>query len=115
MQENIIQIVFLAIATALLEMYYQFIQTEKQIFEPWKKFWFKYVRYKAILSKYGRNIPLVSFMAYIAKPIALCPYCNGTWLSIIVYIIVYGFSLPLFLFIAITWLFIRLIDKYHLL
>ena len=118
MQESILQIVILlsiAIATACLEMYFQFIQDEGQILEPYRKVWLHYRRYKTLLKKYGRTNPFVFFMAYISKPMSLCCYCNGTWLSIIVYTIGFGFNWGIFLFIGVTWLFIRIMDKYHLL
>lgn len=115
MYEYIVQVIALAAATALLEMYYQFIQGEAQILSPWRTIWFNYVRYKRLLALYDRKRSFISFMAYIAKPIALCPYCNGTWLSIIVYLIAFGPSMTIFLFIGLSWFFIRLIDKYHLL
>lgn len=117
MQESILQVVLLlhvAIATAFLEMYFQFIQDEGQILEPYRKVWLYYRRYAAILKKYGRTNSFVFIMAYISKPMSLCCYCNGTWLSIIVFTIGFGFSWNLFLFIGTTWFFIRLLDKYHL-
>lgn len=115
MCNSYLQIGCLIIATGMLEMYYQFIQTDRQILEPWRAFWFKWVAKYVTLESEGIKVPFVTFMAYIAKPIALCPYCNGTWLSIIVYMLAFGFTWHIFLFIGMVWMVIRIIDKYKLL
>lgn len=50
-----------------------------------------------------------NILGYLAKPLGLCPYCNGTWIAIIVYIYYFGISIELFLFIGIVWFFIKLL------
>lgn len=111
---DVLTLILIAFATACLEMFFQFIQTEGQIIQWYGDWWKRRVRYKRLLSKYGRKYPLVFFLAYISKPMALCPYCNGTWLSIIVFTILFGISWNIFLFIGVVWFFIRIMDKYHI-
>jgi len=98
-------------AVANLALCFQHIQEFGMIFDWYHDWLYKYVRYKRLLSKYGKNIRSVSFMAYIAKPLGLCPYCNGIWIAIITYLIAFGFHWDIFLFIGISWFFIRFIQQ----
>ena len=111
---EILSLYLIAFAVACLEMCFQFIQTEGQILQWYGDWWKHRVRYKRLLSRYGKKYPLVFFLAYISKPMGLCEYCNGIWLSIITGLIMFGLQWYIFLFMGVTWFFIRLMSKYHL-
>jgi hypothetical protein len=51
------------------------------------------------------------FWDYVSKPLGLCPYCNTTWIALMVFYYYFGLSLPIFLFIGLTWFFVHLILK----
>jgi hypothetical protein len=46
---------------------------------------------------------------FLGMPLGLCPYCNTTWIAIVVYLYVFGLNLFIFLFIGIVYLFLKLI------
>jgi len=97
-----------AFAVACLEMFFQFIMTQGQIFEPYGNWWKRQVRYNRLLSRYGKKRTLVSLLAYISKPMGLCEYCNGTWLAIVAFLYIYGLTPFIFLFIGLVFFFIRI-------
>ncbi len=111
---DILSMFLIAFSVACLEMCFQFIQTEGQILQFYGDWWKRRVRYKRLLSRYNRKYPLVFFLAYISKPMGLCEYCNGIWLAIITGVLIYGFELYIFLFIGVTWFFIRVFNKMKL-
>lgn len=51
------------------------------------------------------------FWKYWSMPLGLCPYCNTTWVAVVVFIYYFGISLPILLFIGLVWLFLHLILK----
>lgn len=53
------------------------------------------------------QIKFGNIMSILNKPLGLCPYCNGTWLAIILFIYYFGLSIDIFLFIGIVWFFIH--------
>ena len=48
-------------------------------------------------------------IAFLSKPLGLCPYCNTTWIAIIFFIIYFEISFNIFLLIGIVWFFVKLI------
>jgi hypothetical protein len=46
----------------------------------------------------------------LRKPLGLCPYCNGTWIAVVVFVYFFKLNLTIFLFIGIVWFFIRLLE-----
>lgn len=38
----------------------------------------------------------IRFLFWLAHPIGLCKYCNGTWIAIISYLVLFGFYQPYF-------------------
>lgn len=51
-------------------------------------------------------------IAKLAKPLGLCPYCNTTWILIMLFFIYFTPSFNIFLLIGITWFFVYQIEKY---
>jgi hypothetical protein len=92
---------------SLLELCFQHYMTPGMIFNNYGKWLNKIVRYSIICKKYNKNKPFTYILAYLAKPLGLCPYCNSTWIGIIVYIYFFGISLQIFLFIGIIWFFVH--------
>jgi len=45
----------------------------------------------------------------IAKPLGLCVYCFNTWVTILFFILVYGFDVKLLLSIGASYVFLNLI------
>lgn len=102
----------IAFAVACTAQFFQFIQTQGQILQWYGDWWKKQVRFKRLLESYGYKRPLVSFLSYIAKPMGLCEYCNGTWIAII-YSILIGYNIfEMVLFIGVTYFFINQINKH---
>ena len=120
----------LGAGVSMLTVAFQFMQQDGQIFMSYRQWWVK----KVLKSHEGRTgfiwngcekisydkdaIWYIKFLAYIAKPMSICPYCNGTWLAIITFIYLYGFNYAIFIFIGIVFFFTRLImsfgfDKYN--
>jgi hypothetical protein len=83
--------------------------TPGMIFNKYGNYLSKIVKYSNICKKYNKSKPFVYILSYLSKPLGLCPYCNGTWIAIIVYIYFFSLSLQIFLFIGITWFFIIVI------
>lgn len=54
----------------------------------------------------------IKLIAKLAKPLGLCPYCNTTWISIILFFIYFTPSFNIFLLIGITWFFVYQIEKH---
>lgn len=46
---------------------------------------------------------------YLSKPLGLCPFCNGTWIGIVVYLYFFGLNLPILLFVGLNYFCIMVI------
>lgn len=53
----------------------------------------------------------IRLIAKISNPLGLCCYCNGTWVAILTYLLLFGFNLRIFLLIGTTWFFIKILDN----
>lgn len=116
-------------AIAMLGMAFQAFMLPGQIFNWWAIFLLKCIS-KAetgreakveIKNKCGRVISqsIVKLNAkwyYIiitklSKPLGLCPYCNTTWIAIILFLIYFKLSFNILLLMGITWFFVKAIMK----
>jgi len=52
------------------------------------------------------------YKRFLLKPIGLCIYCYSTWIAIFTYVIKFGFSYDILLFIGMNYLFIQLYFRY---
>jgi len=93
-----IQYILVAFSTACLGVTFHYFLKPNMIFNFWV-IW---------LDKMSEKN---AFLNYIAMPLGLCPYCNTTWIAIVVFVYYFGLSLPIFLFIGLVWLFLHLILK----
>jgi hypothetical protein len=97
------EFIFLAFATAALELSFQKYMGSGMILE----FWHSFLHFK-LFKKHGLRKKLAMILGYYE-------YCNGFWVATIFYILYYKeISLLLLLFTGINCLFIRilsLIDK----
>jgi hypothetical protein len=119
-----LSLILLGLGTASLELCFQHYLTPGMIFN-WYAKWLdkKQDLVKEMVGTYkmrkfiGFNRLAVIktspqlIIGYLAKPLGLCPYCNGTWIAIVVYWYFFGLNLPIFLFIGINWLFIYTIRE----
>ena len=87
-------LIVLGFATATLGLCFYHFQDKDMIFAPYSK-WLNKMAYKSI------------FWRYLTMPLGRCPYCNTTWIAIVVYIYYFSFSLEIFLFIGIVWFFVK--------
>jgi len=114
----------LGVAIAMLGQCFQAFMRPGQIFNWWALWLLKMVeksKKKEIHPEYSPcfdneeyyvNIKWhIRLIAYLSKPLGLCPYCNSTWISIIFFFILLKPSLTIFLLIGIVWFFVDLIEK----
>lgn len=64
--------------------------------------WYKDMLH-AILRASTRYIVLYNLLNYIFKPIGLCIYCFGTWISLIIYINLNGYNTDTLGLIELAW------------
>lgn len=78
-----------------------------------RSYYIKYVNSSESTKHIIKEHWYIRLLAYLAKPLGLCQYCNGTWLAIITYILIFGFNWLIILFIGITFFFIKLLSKFE--
>lgn len=107
--------ILLGFMTAVLEGAFQHYMGPDMVFE-----WYGKLLYKLKLlslpiqdkegNEYAKPNLFFRFIGWIIYPLGYCPYCNGTWITIILFIIIFGISINLLFSIGTFWLFYRLID-----
>jgi hypothetical protein len=95
----------LGFMVATLELCFQQFMTPNMIFNKYA-LWLLSFNPNSLINK--PNI-IKRIIWYLSKPLGLCPYCNGTWIAITVYLYFFSIKLPILLFIGISWFFIHLI------
>lgn len=98
-------LVLFGVLVAFLEGAFQYYQKPDMIFNRYGIF------LESLNKKAYKSInPIIrSFIPYLLKPLGLCPYCNGTWITIILYYIYFGLNLNMLFAIGLFWFFTRLL------
>jgi hypothetical protein len=108
----------------IFNWYAIFLESFESTYKRYKRYnkilWYrpdyKMTAAKVVLIDFIQNfiIAVCFIFSYLSKPLGLCPYCNGTWIGIVVYIYFFGLTLPVILFLGINWFFIHIIyTKQH--
>lgn len=124
--ETMLLLFLLGAGVAMLETAFQFMQQDGQIFMKYRTMLMYFVKKATEIAKKkdyfsncrgwvyksGKQPWYILMMAYLAKPLGICPYCNGTWLAIAAFILIFGLNLIIFILIGITFFFIRLLTEF---
>lgn len=95
-----LEFIFYAFTAACLEMAFQEYQENNMIFDWYRKWLIKLFKKKSNILK---KVVLV---------LGMCPYCNGFWVAVAVYLLTMPFDLiHLVLFTGLNYIFIVLIIK----
>ena len=115
--------IFIGVGCGFAEMAFQHYMSQGQILEPYRRFLLKYMRYYHICKRYGRKRNVYAYwFGYITRPLGMCPYCNGVWLTLIIftwfYYVLIGtwiLFIPTFLVTnGISFIVIKHIDEYKM-
>ena len=113
----------LSAMTAMLGAAFQKFMEPGHIFNWWAKFLLKMVELASKTRKVfvatgcsnyldidKKQYWYIRLIASLSKPLGLCRYCNTTWLAIIVFVLVFGVKLHIFIFIGATYFFVVAIE-----
>lgn len=97
-KEYLVIFFFLAFGTSFLELFYQECLGKNMIFQYWGLY---------LKELYDRN----GYKRKISMILGQCRYCNGFWLSVIIYLIYFkSFSLSIMLFASFVYMIIKIIS-----
>jgi len=98
-----------AFCVACLALAFYAFQTPGMIFNGYGRWLIEVENGRGIIQLFSRKYNIIRIPKWLAKPLGLCPYCNGTWIAIVVFLYLFQFSLLIFLFIGLNWFFIHLV------
>lgn len=103
-----ITLLLFGLLTACLEFAFQHYLEPDMIFERYGR-WLESMKSKPIGQGFFKQ-KFNRFIKFLIYPLGYCPYCNGTWVTLILYWIIWGFNLNMVFSIGTFWMFARLID-----
>jgi len=112
----LLSFVLAAFTVACLSWCFQHFMEEDMIFHKygqWLNSFNRHFPYKYIQNKVYNNWSFYirqNIMYYLKYPLGYCPYCNSTWIGIVVFIYFFKLKVTIVLFIGLVWFWVRVLD-----